>query len=226
MKKQPHVRITRSMIMTYHGGSCNPKSNRLQRRGPIKLFTRASQRRLCLYADTLENFNPTRLLVFDISDNRQDYPKFIAKEILTYCKKLTKYLVMSGYPAPLFIWRKMYDDCGNCEYIILTNVPNFFSETDISVILNYLWKFGTVYNIPITKKECKTVIRQFCMIKTNPPPSGSSPGKFWGVINRRLYTNSPPVEITTTLLDLLKIEASAISPPENEKFQKNIFIKK
>lgn len=224
MKKQPRVRMTHTMIMTYHGGSCNPASNKNQKRGKIKYFTRASQRRLCLYADTLIDFIPTRLLVMEF-DKKSDC-KTMTDSMLDFCKKITKYLVKAGYKAPLFIWRKLYVTNNLYEYIIITNIPQFFKESDLALILKYLWKHGELLTVQISRKTYRNAIRHFCMMKTNTPPPGSSPGKFWGTINRHLYTNGKPIEITTTLLELLKLEAQAAIPPDSEKFQKNIYIKK
>lgn len=224
MKFKPHIKITNTMIITYHGGSCNPDKNRNQKRSRIKCFSKASQRRLCIYTDTLIGFVPTRIMVLTFF--QREKPEKIKYQLQKFCTKLTDYLKYSNYKTPLFIWRKFQYKPDCYEFVILTNIPNFFSEEDIHLVLNYLWKIGTVITAPIPVDNYKKSIQQFCMMKSIEYQGSSPPGKYWGVINRKCYKNKKPKIITASLLELAKLEAKALSPPENEKFQRNIFLRK
>ena len=223
MKFKPHTKITNTMIITYHGGSCNPDKNRKQKRSKINGFTKASQRRLCMYTDTLIGFIPTRIMVLTFF--RQKTPEEIKYQLQKFCKKLTEYLKYSEYKTPLFIWRKFQYKPDHYEFVILSNIPDFFSEEDMILVLNYLWGIGSVITVPINKDKYKIAIQKFCMMKSENHPGSSPPGKFWGVINRRCYKNKKPKIINASLLELARLEAKALAPPDNEKFQRNIFLR-
>lgn len=224
MKYEPQIKITNNMIITYHGGSCNPAKNKTNKRSQIKEFTKASQRRLCIYTDTVLNFIPTRIIVLtiDIQSNQEEY----IYQLQRFCIKLTNYLKKSSYKEPLFIWRKIQYLPDKYEYIILTNIQDFFSNVEMDLVFNFIWKLGKAISVPIKKEHYKKTKTKFCMMKIVENKGSSPPGKYWGVINKKKYKNKEPKIIKTTLLELIKLEAKSISPPENEKFQKNIFLKK
>ncbi len=88
MKNKPYHLISSHFEEIYPGGGCNVEQLRKNKRGKIKSFSRASQRKLCLTLDSIKDFTPELSISITLKEFIPNKSYF--KEIKSFCRSYSK----------------------------------------------------------------------------------------------------------------------------------------
>ncbi len=220
MKKNSYFVTTKHFVEICTGGgySANLKNNR---RGKIQKVSRASIKRLCLYVDSLESFNPTyNILFFPVElENQNEF----FKKVKSFCRSLSNEKWRnSKTKIPLFIWKKNIVD-GKVQIEIISNLKLSYTDKQTQFICNYIWKNLSPAKITITKivkENFSDIFYDFCLSFNFEP---TRVGRFWGHFNGKFYERKEIIKKRISIAQLEKSNLTKIT--ENKVIKKNFFKK-
>lgn len=221
MENKPYYYVTKHFVHTYHGGGFSPENLKVNRRGKINTFTRASMKRLSLKIDAFESFKPK----WEIEIIYNDIPEWntTKKTLNTFTNKLS--LDRYSKRKPLWFWKKNILN-GQLVIIIITNIETVFDEKILPFAIESFYMNISKNKIErITTKKIQDpddIYLDFCF--KNYVEIKNYPGKWWGVINAVYYKQKKQKKNICTLLEIEEIEIlNSNKSIKTKEFKKNLY---
>ena len=222
---KPYFIETKNYLFTYHGGGFSPEHLQDAKRANITKYSKASQKRLVLYLETVQAFNPTYLLFLQFP-NIPDFDE-ATKYLKSFVRSLSNPKYNKNKIPALFVWKKcVYQDCLVFEIMtnLNTTLPSDLFVEHMRYCAKQLTPVMSFDALIIDDDNTDLIKTDFVEYRKDVSSTkDDSTGRWWGVINRSYYKCKEPEKKEASLN---KIVSKEMMLEDDNKISNNVFYKK